>query len=71
MFHYMFKKIEMSIEIMIKTKTIKWPSSFEKALNRICRNESDNNWNFKNTIDGLNRLDTPAKWIQDRVKIIT
>lgn len=26
---------------------------------------------LKNTIDGLNRLDTPAKWIQDRVKIIT
>lgn len=45
---------------------------FWKAPNKIYRNENDNNWNFYNTVDKLNkRLGTSEKQIQDRVKFIT
>ena len=44
---------------------------FWKARNKTCRNENDNNWNFYNIIDGLNRVDRSEKQIQNKVKIIT
>lgn len=68
----MFKE-KGSLKSLIRKKSYKMTKHFWKAQNKTDRNENGNSWTFYNTIliDGLSRLNTSEKQIQDRVKIIT